>query len=73
MNGDIIKEGYSSYFRNSGRLENPYPEDSQEFLDFERGWSQAIRQNPNVEFREKIQKPKEYVPKKPNPYADRRG
>ena len=39
------EEGWASYF-NGVRYKNPYPVGSERYNLFERGWSQALRQNP---------------------------
>lgn len=46
---DAIEEGFRSYFRNKGALQNPYPKDSQLYFYFERGWVQALKQSPDTE------------------------
>lgn len=43
-----IKEGEMSFFRNEGRLKNPYLKDSLDNADFERGWIQAQKKNWNL-------------------------
>lgn len=52
------QEGKKDYFINKGKYENPYPPGSLEHDVFERGWSQALKRNPEITIREdkKIQK-----------------
>jgi len=42
---EIYEQGYRSYRQNDGSYLNPYPIDTEEFMTFERGWSQAIRRS----------------------------
>tara|TARA_R110002072_G_scaffold31735_15_gene97663 strand:+ start:9193 stop:9450 length:258 start_codon:yes stop_codon:yes gene_type:complete len=38
------EEGYMSFSKNLGELMNPYPRGSSKHLQFDRGWSQGLRQ-----------------------------
>jgi len=37
------REGWESFYKAKGTYANPYKLNSQEFNDFERGWSQALK------------------------------
>ncbi len=43
-------QGFKSYFDNKRALVNPYPNGSDDNLLFERGWSQALRRQPERNF-----------------------
>ncbi|OMH36536.1 hypothetical protein [Motiliproteus sp. MSK22-1] len=45
------EEGASSYYDNEGELINPYPQDTDAHLEFERGWSQTLRRQSASSFR----------------------
>lgn len=40
-----IDEGFRSFYLNNGALLNPHPRDSQDYNDFERGWTQALKRS----------------------------
>lgn len=40
-----IKEGVKSFRENKGKYINPYKPGSDEYNDFERGWSQALKRS----------------------------
>lgn len=42
------REGMSSYFNKDGNYKNPYSSGSSEYNAFERGWTQALKRNPDV-------------------------
>jgi hypothetical protein len=42
-----IKEGMNSFHDNKGKYINPYEIGSDEFNDFERGWTQALKRSSN--------------------------
>ena len=48
MGSGIEREGYRSYFISEGVLENPYELGAPEYNQFERGWVQAQKTNPNA-------------------------
>ncbi|UEG61608.1 hypothetical protein [Stutzerimonas chloritidismutans] len=57
------KEGKESYFSNKGRYENRYPLGSTEYDAFERGWSQSINKDIDIDIdiaKEKYLKGKGY-------------
>ncbi len=45
---DVIEEGFQSFRLNDGALRNPYPKDSQDYNDFERGWIQAQKRSADT-------------------------
>ena len=47
-----IEEGKKSFHENRGQLINPYKIGSQEYNDFERGWTQALKQSSDSLIRE---------------------
>jgi len=45
MKSKAYEEGYNSSI---AEYKNPYPEDSGEFDDYERGWVQRLKRSPNI-------------------------
>ena len=41
------EEGRKSFHKNKGRYINPYELGSNQFNDFERGWTQALKRAPD--------------------------
>lgn len=44
---EVFKQGFNSYSLNKGKLINPYPNGTQAFNDYERGWIQAQKRSIN--------------------------
>ena len=42
------REGMSSYFNKEANFKNPYSSGTPEYNAFERGWTQALKRNPDV-------------------------
>ena len=42
------REGMSSYFNKEGNYKNPYTSGTPEYNAFERGWTQALKRNPDL-------------------------
>ena len=45
------KEGWESLHRNKGDYINPYPTNSHEYNEFERGWLQALKRCDDAKLR----------------------
>ena len=43
-----IKEGMKSFHEGKGKYINPYKTGSNEYNNFERGWTQALKRSPNL-------------------------
>jgi hypothetical protein len=41
-----IKEGMMGFHESKGKYTNPYQPGSNEYNDFERGWTQALKRSP---------------------------
>ena len=46
------REGMKSFIDNKGKYINPYEVGSEEFNQFERGWSQQLKRSSDEEMRE---------------------
>jgi len=44
---NYTKDGMKSFHENKGKYINPYRPGSNEYNDFERGWTQALKQSPD--------------------------
>ena len=42
-----VNEGMKSFHKNKGKYNNPYKIGSNEYNDFERGWTQALKRSSN--------------------------
>ena len=42
---EICKLGARKYFENRGLYRNPYPHNTPEFNEFERGWTQSLKRD----------------------------
>jgi hypothetical protein len=47
---NYIEEGRKSFHKNKGRYTNPYRLGSNQYNDYERGWTQALKQAPDELF-----------------------
>lgn len=52
MDNEAYRFGLKSYVLNRGKYKNPYLRNDSRHNDFERGWSQALKRNPESQANE---------------------
>ena len=63
---EAYKAGRKSYFRNNGKLVNPYKGQGEIGLAFENGWAQALRSSPTPKF-----DPSKRIHREPNTFQEK--